>query len=58
MNKEEYIKYYLVKDVVLAVVLVITGYAWYFLLGGDQVQEELAGANVAELVPVHSTNDT
>lgn len=59
MKSNEYIKYYVTKDIILAIVLIISGYAWYQLLVVDQTkQDEMTGDNVAELVPLHSTNES
>lgn len=59
MKSNEYIKYYVTKDIILAIVLIISGYAWYQLLVVDQTkQDEMSGDNVAELVPLNSTNES
>ncbi len=51
MQTDEYIKTYLLSDIVLAIVLVVTAYTWYLLLSGKDVQQEGSGDHsIAEVV--------
>ena len=50
-DKYRYIKYYLVNDIILAVVLAVTGYTWYLLMTGQVNPEEgTSGDAIAEVV--------
>ncbi len=51
MQTDEYIKTYLLSDIVLAIVLVVTAYTWYLLLSGQDGQQENSGEHpIAEVV--------
>ncbi|MEQ8290222.1 MAG: hypothetical protein RIB78_10895 [Gammaproteobacteria bacterium] len=51
MQADKYIKYYLVNDIILAIVLAVTGYAWYLLISGQANPDEVArGDAIADVV--------
>ena len=51
MQTDEYIKNFLINDIILAFVLVITAYTWYQLLGDENSNEEAPeGDAIAEVV--------
>lgn len=51
MQADKYIKYYLVNDIILAIVLIITGYTWYLLMSGEvNPDEDARGDAIAEVV--------
>lgn len=63
MQVDKYIQMYLVNDIVLAITLVITGYAWYVLMSDQVIPEEEANGDViAEVVipaePVSKDNES
>lgn len=51
MQADKYIKYYLVNDIILAIVLIVTGYTWYLLISGQANPVEGArGDAIADVV--------
>ncbi|MEM7027287.1 MAG: hypothetical protein AAF410_03555, partial [Pseudomonadota bacterium] len=53
MNFKHYIKFYLVNDVILSVILIATGVAWYELIGkGKDQTNAVEQESMAELVPL------
>lgn len=53
MKYKHYIKFYLVNDVILACILVLTGMAWYELVGKNEDNTNaIEKESMAELVPL------
>ncbi len=58
MKRTDYIKHYLINDLILAAVLLLTSYCWIQILGiGEDQDNEINGETVAELVPVDEITD-
>lgn len=56
MQTDEYIKTYMLSDIVLAIVLVVTAYTWYLLLNGKDKDQNAEQQAIAEVViPADST---
>ena len=54
MTFKHYIKFHLVNDVTLAFILIMTGMAWYELIGkNDEQSKVVEQESMAELVPLN-----
>lgn len=54
MKFKHYIKFYLVNDVILACILVLTGMAWYELTSTNETEANaVEKESMAELVPLN-----